>query len=89
MEYDYNQYDTACNENVFTIRGHSVTLISPTVAKIQIYCPFPLPSGNPTKEQNSFVMNQTQSVVNYMISENFISRSDGLSVMVSTVHAKK
>ena len=69
----------------FEIRGHTVSLLSPSIARITIKCPFGRTDWA-TFEERSFVMNNTQSVVNYMIKEGFFSPEGGINIMVLTSH---
>lgn len=88
-----NEYEMLCNEQpAILVRGHEVVLISTTMARIAIQCPWPLPriGQMPTDEQKTFVMNQTQSVVNYLLAEDFIKGGGaGVGIIVETKHSKK
>ena len=68
------------------VHGHEVTLMSSCMAKILIRVPWPKTIA-PTLEQKEFVMNHTQSVVNYMLNEGMLSNSGGgIAIMVFTQH---
>ena len=85
MEPDYNE------QPAIQVRGHQVIILSSTMARITIQCPWPLPPINqmPTDEQKNFVMNQTQSVVNYLLAEDFIKGGGaGVGIIVETQHKK-
>jgi len=87
MEPEHNEYETRCNEETFLIRGQEVCLLSPTIARVTIQCPFPA-TNHPTEEQKTFVMRNTQSVVNYMLTEGIMSKT-GVGIMVLTNHPKQ
>ena len=73
------------NADTFEVHGHEVAMLSPLVARVTIKCPFGrIQAAN--LEQQSFVMNQTQSVVNYMLKEGFLSPDGAINIMVLTSH---
>lgn len=87
-----NQYEQRCNEApAFKVHGHDVVLMSPYMAKITIQCPWPAPHVGqaPTESQITFVKTQTQSVVNYLLAEQFmVNGGAGVGIMVETNHQK-
>jgi len=72
-------------QKTFQVRGHKVKFLTPQAARITIKCPFGRTDAA-TLEQRVFVMNNTQSVVNYMIQEGFMSPHGGINIMVLTSH---
>lgn len=73
------------NADTFQIHGHEVAMLSPLMAKVTIKCPFGRTDWA-SLDQRDFVMNNTQSVVNYMIKEGFFSSGGGINIMVLTSH---
>lgn len=85
---DDNQYYQYTHESTtapFQVHGHEVSLLSPLFARVTIKCPFAR-TNTVSLEQREFVMNQTQSVVNYMMKEGFLSAGGGIGIMVLTSH---
>lgn len=78
-------YTEEAADTPFQVHGHEVVLFSPVFARVTIKCPFAR-NGAPSLEQQGFVMNQTQSVVNYLVQEEFLPPGGGIGIMVLTSH---
>jgi len=77
METGFNEYETNCNEQSFKVRGHDVKILSPNVAKITVRCPWNRPDPSNSVHQ-SFVMNQCQFLVNYLVAEDMLKQGAGI-----------
>lgn len=79
------QYSLEAMAEPFLVHGHKVILFSPAFAQVIIKCSFAR-SCAASEEQKEFVLNQTQSVVTYLLTEGILPRGEGLGIMVLTSH---
>lgn len=86
-----NQFEQRCNEQTIKVRGHEVTLFSPTQVKVTVNCPWPRPrlGQHPTEAQQRWFVVQSQNVVNYLLAEQIV-RNDGgrVNVQIESEFAK-
>lgn len=81
-----NENDYEARTENFKVYGQNVGIMSPTSVRVTIHCPWG--RNEPvTPERQAFVMNQTQSVVNYMLAEGIIvNGGTDVGIMVETEH---
>lgn len=74
--------------NIFLIRGHTVELITPSMAKITLKCPFPY-EKDISQEHHTYAMELTTKIVDYMVYEQLVGDKTKLGVMIRTSHPDK
>jgi hypothetical protein len=73
----------------FKVRGQAVVILNQDNIMVSINCPFMPSSTGPNPDESAYIMQQTQSVVNYMLSEKIVDiNKKTVKIAVTTTHPK-